>query len=34
MPTFNILFIIYGERKQIICLKSQVFLFFSEALLM
>ena len=31
MPTFNVLFKIYGQKKPIIYLKSEIFLFFSEA---
>ena len=34
MPTFNVLFKIYGRKKNIIYLRSQIFFFFSEALSM
>ena len=34
MLTFNVLFKIHGKKKHITYLKSQIFLFFSEALSM
>ena len=34
MPTLNVWLEIYGQKKQIIYLKPQTFIFFSEALSM